>query len=307
MSKAKPTSNEFRKQYYGVLVIENTNSNPNGDPENDGAPRVFPETGTMGTTGVSIKRKVRDHIHRRTPTFLAVCEQLGISQKESEDRFNVFVESSRTAADCAKEYMKDPEGFFNKNVDARLFGATLLSESSQVPAELRGKIKAGGPIFVGISESLQPVEIYTGTNTRAQGMDGEKRCDIAPNSMKLARYGLMVGRFGFSPDTAKENHTTQQDVDLFFALLPHVFNFKAANRSGTEVLQLWILEKPLTLPLSHAKFEELVRPKFVGENPNMPASGRQDYTLASEADVRKTLAEMTQGNETVVLKVIDLA
>src|SRR5680860_1750621 len=47
-----------------LLVFEAIDSNPNGDPDNGGAPRVDDETGQGLVTDASIKRKVRDVVAR---------------------------------------------------------------------------------------------------------------------------------------------------------------------------------------------------------------------------------------------------
>lgn len=298
--QGKQTTDTLNQIIYGVLVIENINSNPNGDPDNSGAPRIFPESQTSMLSRASVLRKERDHVHLRTPTFLAICAQLGITPEEIEKNYNIYVESSRTAADYAKEYTKDPKAFYEKYVDARWLSQTLLESG------VKGLPKAGGPIFMGMFETLQPVDCFTGTNSRAQGMTPGKDCDIAPNSMRLVRYGVYTGRFGFSPDLAGPCHTKRKDVELFLALLPHIYNFKAANRAGTEVVQMWTLNKPLTLPLSHAKFESIVSPKYVGSNPNLPAVSRKDYKFVTKEEAQAALAKLAHCGEDIIVDVIDL-
>lgn len=291
----------------GLLVIENQNSNPNGDPDNSGAPRVFTERNTGGISRASILRKFRDHVLYKTPTFLEVCANIGIQESDIDKNYKIYVESSKTAAEYTKEMAADVEKFYETYVDARLFGQTLLGENAPGKARLP---KAGGPLFFGMMESLQPVDIYTGTNTRAQGTSGNKDCDIAPNSMRLVRYGVYVGRFGFSPDLASFHHTKEKDVELFMAMLPHLFNFKAANRAGTEVAQIWTIKKPLTMSLNHTKFEEIVRPKYVGSNPELPAQSREEYKFVTEEEANEALSKVKTGikgvDNGVNIEVVDL-
>lgn len=294
----------MNKAIYGILLIENVNSNPNGDPDNDGAPRTFEGTLTGAISAVSIKRKLRDHILLRTPTFLEACEKVGITPDEIQANYNIYVEPSKTAEEYKKILSKDPDNFLDTYVDARVFGNTLLgSEDETTKKDQKPKPRAGGPFYINMAESLQPIETYIGTTTRAQGMDGNKTQGIAPDSMKLVRYGLYMARFGFHPDTASIHRTRDKDVALIIELLPHIYNFKAANRSGTEVIQVWSLQKPLCLPLSHAKFEELVSPKLKDtNNDKVPAENRKDYVFPTKESVLKIIDLQNK----LQLQVIDL-
>lgn len=295
---------DITKTMYGYLLVETVNSNPNGDPDNDGAPRVIGLDGTSTVSLQSIRRKVRDHILYRTPTFMAVCKELGITDAEIEANYNIYVESSRPASAYATEFSNDPSAFYDRYWDARLFGHTLLGGDS--PKKGGPTHKAGGPLFGGMLESLQPVEIYTATLTRAQGTTPGKDRDIAPNGIRVVRYGLYGGRFGFSPDLAAPHRTRDKDVALFLALLPFVYNFKAANRAQTEVVQIWTVEKPLTVPLSHAKFVSLVAPQYIGETPDVAAVNREQYRFAKLDEVQKAINAIPACKDVAKVSVIDL-
>lgn len=51
-------------RYDGLVLYASVDSNPNGDPDNDGRPRIDPVTGIAHVTPVCIKRKIRDTIHQ---------------------------------------------------------------------------------------------------------------------------------------------------------------------------------------------------------------------------------------------------
>ena len=52
------------KRHEFVLLFEVKDGNPNGNPDAGNLPRIDPETGHGIVTDVSVKRKVRDYVHR---------------------------------------------------------------------------------------------------------------------------------------------------------------------------------------------------------------------------------------------------
>jgi len=299
MKTTTPNTSILTRPIYGLVVLESINSNPNGDPDREGAPRLF-SNDINWFSPQSIHRKLRDLILNQTPTFLAICEKLGISEKEIKENYNIYVEPTRSAASYAAEYKKDPAAFNDKYVDARWFSQTLLEKGGDFTP------KAGGPLRFGVGTSLQPVEIETACGSRAQGMDDSKNAGLAPNSMRFVRYALYTASFAFNPDQAKATSLREKDVELFLALLPFLCNFKSASRSGTEVVQVWTLKKPLTLPLNQATFAAMTAPKFIGENPVLPATSRADYQLRTAEEVNAILAKRCKCGEKVEVELIEL-
>jgi len=302
------------KAIYGVIVIENINSNPNGDPDDSGKPRMSSDDRNI-ITGVSLNRKIRNHILYQTDTFLEVCEELGISKKEIDEKYNIYVEPENSASHYSTTYRENPNGFLDRFVDARLFGNTLLesengnsengnSEEEKV-AKARLRPISGGPLSIGILESLNPAEVSTATLTRQQAMTEDKvgNGGIAPEGLKFVRYSLCTGRFSYSPDAAAFHRTQEKDLELYLKLLPHAYSMKAAGRPATEVIQIWSLRKPVSLPLSHSKFVKLVSPKYKDpENMEEVAKGREDYRFETKESVLEKLGEASK----LELDVVDL-
>src|SRR4030043_1711875 len=82
----------------GLIIVEVRNSNPNGDPERDGAPRR--RKGDIGEISpVSVKRKMRDLVgNKKGPIWMYLQEKFNLS----EDRFQILEERDRKRGEIKK-------------------------------------------------------------------------------------------------------------------------------------------------------------------------------------------------------------
>src|SRR3972149_3340390 len=79
------------KRATGLIVVEVRNSNPNGDPERDGAPRR--RRGDIGEISpVSVKRKMRDLVeNKKGPIWLYLQNKFHLD----DSRFQVLEERDK--------------------------------------------------------------------------------------------------------------------------------------------------------------------------------------------------------------------
>src|SRR5260370_17533551 len=157
------------KKAEGASIVEATTSKPNGDPDNDGAPRKDINDYGM-ISPVAIKRRLRDSVARRSDAWQGVADELGITTKEAEERFQIYVLKDRRAEDIKKEIVNIDQ-FQSKYWDARVFGNTILESSytSLTPASLRC-----GVVTVCTGKSLAPVDLSAQTFTRVAGIQDGK-------------------------------------------------------------------------------------------------------------------------------------
>ncbi|MFI3322928.1 MAG: type I CRISPR-associated protein Cas7, partial [Rikenellaceae bacterium] len=52
----------IKNRYEFIIIFDVKDGNPNGDPDNDNAPRTDPQTGEGIVTDVCLKRKVRNYV-----------------------------------------------------------------------------------------------------------------------------------------------------------------------------------------------------------------------------------------------------
>lgn len=230
-----------------LLVFEAIDSNPNGDPDNAGAPRVDDETGQGLVTDASIKRKVRDIVARLVAegdapaarnsilitagtalnaTFEAAYADLG--HKPNGDK------NTAEEVNAGRDYMR--ENFF----DVRMFGAVMST----------GKASCGrvtGPVTVGIGRSLDPVNPIDIAITRVASTQVGKEDNASQMGNKtIVPYGLYTVRVGYQP--TKGNAVTEADLALFWTVLGQAFDAtKSAARPDVNVRGLYVFSHSTSL------------------------------------------------------------
>jgi len=221
-----------------LLLFDAVDSNPNGDPDNGGRPRVDLATNHGLVSDASIKRKVRDTIAFQVENGMIdeernrVFIRHGISLNEQlEAAYNdLGLEIGKKSSDAegkAKARMID------QYIDVRLFGAVMST----------GKASAGkhtGPITVGIGRSLDevlPVELGI---TRVASTQEEKKDNASQMGSKtVIPYGLYAVRIHYQP--TKSNAVTEADLDLFWKTLISMFEVtRSAARSDVGVRGLHV-------------------------------------------------------------------
>jgi len=196
MLNLHPMMDPARSKDFWLLILA-TNSNPNGDPQDDGKPRNLDDTDHGWVSGVSVKRKGRDFAQLFHEQLLAV-PQGGI---KSEIR-------GKSA---------DMESYVATHWDARLFGG--------VPLKLKGDRTLGhAPITISaMNESLTPVEIYDFPITCAAGekadeKDGEAGEGLRANmgEVSVVRHGLYLVQGTYTAARGIRNGVSPDDLRILF-------------------------------------------------------------------------------------------
>lgn len=216
-----------------VLLIDATYSNPNGDPDNGGQPRVDPETMHGLVTDVALKRKVRDWVDM---------------VKEGEEGYSIYVQHRGILANQQKrafEALKhgptaqpDEEArvwMCQRYYDIRLFGAVMsLGKSGQ---KAKGGVlhwncgQVRGPVQLTFARSIDPVTVLDLTITRValtnaddtlRGAESEGQEVASSGTMgrkAVIPYGLYMAHGYFSPQLARRTGVSEADLALFWEAL----------------------------------------------------------------------------------------
>lgn len=128
-----------------VYLFDVKNSNPNGDPDNEGRPRQDDVTGKGYITDTCIKRKIRDLVSNRYKKTL-------------------FYAHGTITKDTSEKYARDMEKMAVDLWDMRLFGG-------MVP---KAKQKLRGPVRVTYAESIDEIDIVDVAGTSVTGHDGSE-------------------------------------------------------------------------------------------------------------------------------------
>ncbi|MCX5867938.1 MAG: type I CRISPR-associated protein Cas7 [Proteobacteria bacterium] len=253
----------------GLIIVEVRNSNPNGDPERDGAPRR--RRGDIGEISpVSVKRKMRDLIaNKKGPIWLYLQDKF----KLDEARFDILEERGRDRSAITKMIIDDKDKtienkeFVRRYWDGRVFGNTFLEaaegesaeEASEVTLEKKNKkdkskkneealalkmnIKTG-VIHFGLGLSVAPITVRTDfSQTNKSGVEEGKTGGMAPGAFKFVEHGVYAIPFFVNPTPASKTGCTRQDVDVCLELIPYVYSHNPSTvRTQVEVLHAWYAE-----------------------------------------------------------------
>jgi len=257
------------KRATGLIIVEVRNSNPNGDPERDGAPRR--RRGDIGEISpVSVKRKMRDLVaNKKGPIWLYLQNKFSLN----EAQFDILEERGRKRSAIKGMIIKDKDKaiedkeFVKQYWDGRVFGNTFLekaegesagdasettpenpsgeetgSKAAEVLA-LKDSVKTG-VIHFGLGLSVAPVTVRTDfTLTNKSAVQEDKTSGMAPGAFKFVEHGIYAIPFFVNPTQASKTGCKREDVEVALELIPYVYSHnRSLVRTQVEVLHAWYVE-----------------------------------------------------------------
>ncbi len=310
MANDTPETNDI-KRAAGLIIVEVRNSNPNGDPERDGAPRK--RRGDIGEIShVSVRRKMRDLVGNKSgPIWLYLQKKFSLDAT----RFQILEERDRKRGEIKKMIVEDDskpleeKRFVKTYWDGRVFGNTFLEEAEGEPAEIstaekpsnrtaKGKNKKAeealalkknvktGVVHFGLGLSVAPVTIRTDfTMTNKAGVEEGKTAGMAPGAFKFVEHGIYAIPFFVNPTPASITGCTMQDVAVALELIPYVYSHNpSAVRTQVEVLHAWYAEHNNQRgSCNDFDLIDALMPKK-NEAKDKPSSARSEYTIPNKKD-----------------------
>lgn len=252
----------------GLLIIEASNSNPNGDPDHESDPRQrSDERGQISP--VSLKRKLRDLVENREGP---VWGELAASFKPPLDPqgFGILESRGRDRKQIEKE-LKDGT-FSQKYWDGRVFGNTFLEEGGST------SIRTGVAQF-GMGVSIAPVRVERITNTNKAGVQEGKDRGMAPLGYRIVQHGIYTMPFFINPTAAVRSGCTTRDIDLLLKLIPYAYTHSASYvRPLVEIRHAWyMIHKSRLGSCSDFELIAALTPRKIKGDPDRPSMSSEDY------------------------------
>lgn len=290
----------------GLIIVEVRNSNPNGDPERDGAPRK--RRGDIGEISpVSVKRKIRDLVgNKQGPIWLYLKKKFKITDAD-DNRFNVLEERRRDRGAIKKMILENNgRKFIDSFWDARVFGNTFLEKPEEetgktgaeaAPAKevskektkeaiaLKESVKTG-VVHIGLGLSIAPVAARTDfTMTNKSSVEKDKTSGMAPGAYKFVEHGIYAIPFFVNPTQASKTGCSKTDVDIVLELIPYVYSHnRSLVRTQVEVLHAWYAEHNNQRgSCNDFDLIDALMPKKK-EAKDKPSSERSEYTIPNKND-----------------------
>ena len=280
----------------GLVVLDVTLSNPNGDPDMESDPRTMDATGRGLITPVSFKRKFRDLLEDdQSLIFKSAAEILDLNSDQAR-QYKILESRGRNRREILEMNVKT---FQNTYWDARLFGNTFLenlrdnelNENQKKRKEEGGYVHfiRTGAVQVGVGTSVSSIEIERLTMTNKAGVQADKDRGMAPLGFRVVRHGIYTIPFYVNPTIAQKTGADVKDLELFKFLAPLVYQHTAsAIRPQVSTLHVWFAEhkSPLGSCPDHLLIDSLT--PTVKEGVEQPGS-RADYTIPMLNDVNDSI------------------
>lgn len=195
--------NEFINRGTGLLLIDVTNSNPNGDPDRESDPRIR-QDGCGEISPVSFKRKLRDLVEAKdSPLWQELAEELDLPK----EGFDIMESKKTRRADVNKLSLQE---LLDKYWDVRVFGSTFLENDKNE----NESFIASGVVQFGLGVSLDPIRIERMTTTKVMPVEEGKSKGMAPLAYRIVSYGLYVMPFFVNATAAHKTQCTKKDIEL---------------------------------------------------------------------------------------------
>ncbi|MEV8021825.1 type I-C CRISPR-associated protein Cas7/Csd2 [Streptomyces sp. NPDC086554] len=225
-----------------VFLLDVRDGNPNGDPDNGGAPRTDPVTGQGLITDVALKRKIRSTIAltRQGKPGYDIYVENGVALNAQHER--AYDEGGVTGEADARDWMCST--FY----DVRMFGAVMTTGKNERKA---GRVR--GPMQLTFCRSVDPVTpfeigITRVTPTRIEDVEAFKNPtptnrgkETEMGSKSIVPYALYRGSGYFSAPLAAKAGVTSDDLAAFWQAFTIMLDHDRASARGEMTLRgLWV-------------------------------------------------------------------
>jgi CRISPR-associated protein Csd2 len=271
----------------GLLIIEVTNSNPNGNPDQESDPRLRPDERGM-ISPVSFKRKLRDLVEdKEGPVWEHLAAGFNPAALQP-DEYQILESRGR---DRNEIKALDTAEFVRRYWDARLFGNTFLEEGSSTSIRT-------GVVQFGMGVSISPVEIERMTNTSKAGVQSDKDRGMAPLAYRIVLHGVYTMPYFVNPTAARKSGCTDTDIELMKRLIPHAYTHTASYvRPMVTIRHAWHIEHKSALgSCPDFSLIEALTPKRVNEgDKDVPSKDWNDYKIPAKLpdDLRARVESVT--------------
>lgn len=212
-----------------MVFFDVVNGNPNGDPDAGNLPRIDPTTNKGLVSDVCLKRKIRNFLIEFPP-----------QREENGNGFNIIVKQGNiinneldTAIKKATEEMKEnddkkkAEAAMNwlcrEFYDIRAFGGVLSTGTDVLKGSAYGQVR--GPVQFTFGQSVHPITPLEISITRcAVTKPEDEKKERTMGNKHIVPYALYVGKVFISPAFAEKTGFAEQDLNIFFEALMHMFD-----------------------------------------------------------------------------------
>lgn len=226
-----------------LIMFEVTNGNPNGDPDAGNMPRIDPNTNKGLVTDVCLKRKVRNYVDtfkpdRQSPDdngFDILIKQ-GAVIEEKITEAETAAKEKNTTLKGEKEDERAKNWLCRELYDVRTFGGVLSTGKGVMKGSAFGQVR--GPVQLTFAQSLHPIVPLEITITRcAVTKKEDAKKERTMGNKHIVSYALYMAKAYVSPAFAEKTGFTDEDLNLFFEALTHMFEHDRSAARGEMIVR----------------------------------------------------------------------
>jgi CRISPR-associated protein Csd2 len=276
-----------------LFVFDAIDSNPNGDPDNAGKPRVDLDTGEGVVSDASLKRKIRDTVQFQVEQGLLPADRYGVFIRRgvslNEQLEGAYANLGQPLADPkSKEESRrrnPPEhvdkaaaSMISRYFDVRMFGAVMSTGVASA-----GKVT--GPVTVGLGRSYDPVlPMELGITRTASTKEGDKDNASQMGMKSVIPYGLYAARVHYQP--TRNNQVTSDDLQVLWQSLISLFEVtRSAARPDVNTRGLFVFSHESALGNAPARrLLDSVSVRRIKPEETKPPTRFEDYLITEPGE-----------------------
>lgn len=213
-----------------LFLFDVVNGNPNGDPDAGNLPRIDPTTNKGLVSDVCLKRKIRNFLidfptqrEKDGNGFNIIVKQGNIINNELDTAIKKATEELEKGADDKKKAEAAKDWLCKEFYDIRAFGGVLSTGDDVLKGSAYGQVR--GPIQFTFGQSVHPITPLEISITRcAVTKPEDEKKERTMGNKHIVPYALYVGKVFVSPAFAEKTGFTEQDLNIFFEALLHMFD-----------------------------------------------------------------------------------
>lgn len=242
-------SNILGNRHDILVLFDVTNGNPNGDPDAGNMPRIDPTTNKGLVSDVCLKRKIRNYVvdfckgadGKPLPGMDVLVQQGHILNNEIKTAIDKAAAPLDNASDKEKAEAA-MKWLCREFYDVRTFGGVLSTGQDVLKGSAFGQVRGPVQFTFGRSyDSITPLDISI-TRCAVTKPEDEKK-ERTMGNKHIVPYALYAAKAYVSPVFAERTGFIDEDLDLFFEALQHMFTHdQSAARAEMTVRGIYDFE-----------------------------------------------------------------
>lgn len=227
-----------------LLLFEVTNGNPNGDPDAGNLPRLDPNTNRGIVSDVCLKRKVRNFVELFPSTrasaeangFNILIKQGAVIEKEQKRGIEAAASALPNSATDDQKAEAAMRWLCREFYDVRAFGGVLSTGKDVLQGSAWGQVR--GPVQFTFGQSFHPITPLEITVTRcAVTKEEDAKKERTMGNKHIVPYALYAAKGYVSPAFAERTGFTNDDLELLFEALLHMFDHDHSAARGEMIVR----------------------------------------------------------------------